>query len=209
MISAGFLASEALILAKGGFEESFERAECLAWSHGGLLPVRSQRGKAGYQGTRTRGIVYGLTDPLHMKVEQTVQRLNLTFCELTSLLTLHHAEPPPSNTRSQNHKPKGRSIQKSSSVTSLPLDRVSEYVSFLLAGEANPAEGLSRPLTPGAYCALLPTLWSLVNNIGQSSGGSVGEEMVKIVVDHAMRVGSTSANKRATVEFVGRLMLVR
>ena len=94
-------------------------------------------------------------------------------------------------------------------MASLPLDRVSEYVSLLLAGEANPGDGLSRPLTPASYCALLPTLWSLVNNISRSSDGSVGEEMVKIVVDHAMRVGSTGASKRATVEFVGRLMLVR
>lgn len=92
---------------------------------------------------------------------------------------------------------------------SLPLDRVSEYVSLLLTGEANPADGLSRPLTLAAYRALLPTLWSLVNNVGRSAGESVGEEIVKIVVDHAMRIGSTGASKQATVEFVGRLMLVR
>jgi pre-rRNA-processing protein IPI1 len=123
---------------------------------------------------------------------------------LTSLLTLHHTEPLPSKA-----KPKEKSIQKSTSVTSLPLDRVSEYVSLLLTGEAVSGDGLLRPLTLNAYCALLPTLWSLVNNIGRSSDGSVGEETVKIVVDHAMRVGSTGASKRATVEFVGRLMLVR
>jgi hypothetical protein len=92
---------------------------------------------------------------------------------------------------------------------SLPLDRVSEYVSLLLMGEAVPGDGLLWPLTLVAYCALLPTLWSLVNNIGRSSDGSVGEETVKIVVDHAMRVKSTGASKRATVEFVGRLILVR
>jgi pre-rRNA-processing protein IPI1 len=128
---------------------------------------------------------------------------------LTSLLTLHHAEPLPSNARSQKHKPKERSIQKPTSVVSLPLNRVSEYVYTLLAGGANPADGLSRALTLAAYCALLPTLWSLVNNIGQGSGGSVGVEMVKAAVDHAMRIGSTGASKRATVEFVGRLMLVK
>ena len=94
-------------------------------------------------------------------------------------------------------------------MASLPLDRVSEYVSLLLSGEANSADGLSRPLTLAAYCALLPTMWSLVNNIGQGSDGSVGEGMVKTAVDHAMRIGSTGASKRATVEFVGRLMLVR
>ena len=33
--------------------------------------------------------------------------------------------------------------------------------------------------------------------------------MVKIVVDHAMRIRSNGASKGATVEFVGRLMLVR
>lgn len=138
-----------------------------------------------------------------------VQGLNLIFCELTSLLTLHHAEPPSFNSCSRNYNSKGKAAQKSNSVTSLPLDRVSEYVSRLLAGEVNAADGLARPLTLAAYSALLPTLWSLVNNVGGSSGGSMGEEMVRIVVDHAMRIGSTGASKRATVEFVGRLMLVR
>ena len=93
-------------------------------------------------------------------------------------------------------------------MASLPLHRVSEYVSHLLAGEANASDGLSRSLTLATYSALLPTLWSLVNNVGGSSGGA-GEEMVKVVVDHAMRIGSTGASKRATVEFVGRLILVR
>ena len=94
-------------------------------------------------------------------------------------------------------------------MASLPLDRVSEYVSRLLAGEANAADGLSRSLTLAAYSALSPTLWSLVNNVGGSSCGGVGEETVRVVVDHAMRIGSTGASKRATVEFVGGLMLVR
>lgn len=88
-------------------------------------------------------------------------------------------------------------------MTSLPLGRVNEYVFHLLAGEVNPADVLSRSLTLAAYSALLPTLWSLV-----SSGGGVGEDTIEVVVDHAMRIGSTGASKRATVEFVGRLMLV-
>lgn len=86
---------------------------------------------------------------------------------------------------------------------------MSEYVSRLLVDGASAADGLSRPLTLGAYSALLPTLWSLVNNVGGSSDGGVGEEVAKVVVGHAMRIGSTGASKRATVEFVGRLMLVR
>lgn len=94
-------------------------------------------------------------------------------------------------------------------MASLPLDRVSEYVSRLLAGEANEAGGLPRPLTLAAYSALLPTLWSLVNNVSESSNGSVGKETVGVIVDHAMRVGSTSMTKQATVEFVGKLMLVQ
>ena len=86
---------------------------------------------------------------------------------------------------------------------------MSDYVSHLLAGEANASDGLSRPLAVATYSALSPTLWSLVNNIGGSSGGGVGEEAVKVIVDNATRIGSTGASKRATVEFVGRLMLVR
>ena len=124
-------------------------------------------------------------------------------------MTLRNAEPPSSNPRSRNNKSKEKASQKSNPMAALPLDRVSEYVSGLLAGEANAADGLSRPLTLAAYSALSPTLWSLVNNVGGSSGGGVGEETVKVLADHAMRIGSTGASKRATVEFVGRLVLVR
>ena len=138
-----------------------------------------------------------------------VQGLNLTFCELTSLLTLHHTEPSPPNPRSKNHKSKGKNLHKSNSVALLSLDRVSEYVSRLLGGEADTTDGLSRQLTLAAYSALLPTLWSLVSNVGGNSGGGVGEDTVRVVLDHAMRIGSSSVSKRATVEFVGRLMLVR
>lgn len=165
------------------------------------FPFTTNGGKRDIK-VRMVGVVCGLTDP-PVKIEQTVQRLNLTFCELTSLLTLHQAETLPPN---HPRKSKEKAIQ---SVISLPLDRVSGYVSLLLEGEANPTDGFSRPLSVAAYSALLPTLWSLVNNVGWSSGGSVGEEMVKTVVDHAMRIRATGASKRATVEFVGKLMLVR
>jgi pre-rRNA-processing protein IPI1 len=138
-----------------------------------------------------------------------VQGLNLAFCELTSILTLRHAEPSFYDPRPRNHKSKEKTVQKSNSAASLPLGRVSQYVSRLLAGEANAADGLSRPLPLAAYSALLPTLWSLVSNSGGSSGGGVGEEAVRVIADHAMRVGSTGVSKLATVEFVGRLILVR
>ncbi|KAF9785526.1 hypothetical protein BJ322DRAFT_1063691 [Thelephora terrestris] len=144
-----------------------------------------------------------------IKVEQTLQGLNLIFCELTSLLTLRHADSPFPTSGSRNHKSKGKTIQKSTSVASLPFDRVKGYVSRLLAGEAHSTDGLSRPLALDAYSALLPTLWSLVNNVDGNSGGGVGEETIRVVVDHAMRIGSMGASKRATVEFVGRLMLLR
>ena len=42
--------SKVLIRTTGEFQEGFERAERLTWSHGGLLSVYRQRGKAGYQG---------------------------------------------------------------------------------------------------------------------------------------------------------------
>ena len=138
-----------------------------------------------------------------------MQGLNFAFCELTSILTLRHAEPSSSVPRSRNHKSKEKTVQKSNSAALLPLDRVSQYVSRSPAGEANAVDGLSRPLPLAAYSALLPTLWSLVSNSSGSSGGCVGEEAVRVVADHAMRVGSTGVSKRATVEFVGRLILVR
>lgn len=142
-------------------------------------------------------------------IEKTLQGLNLTFCELTSLLTLNHAKRLLSNPRSRSSKSKEKSVQKSTPLVSLPLDRVSGYIYRLLAGGVDVMDGLSRPLTATAYSALLPTLWSLVSKIGGCSGGDVGEETVKVTVDHAMRIGSMNGSKRATVEFVGRLMLLK
>jgi len=44
------LVSRVLTNTTGELQERFKRAVCLAWSHGGLLPVHRQWGQARYQG---------------------------------------------------------------------------------------------------------------------------------------------------------------
>jgi len=82
---------------------------------------------------------------------------------------------------------------------------VSEYVVQLLRGEASAPGSLARPVGAAAYSALLPTIWSLLN-----SEASTAEDgaVLPVVVEHAMKAGSTSAVKRSTIDFLGRLVLL-
>ena len=76
----------------------------------------------------------------------------------------------------------------------------------LLQGQAAQGAALPRPITPHAYVALLPTVWSLAN--AQHSGMD-DQPVLAALVDHAIKASSTSAVKRHTIEFLGRLVLVR
>lgn len=115
-------------------------------------------------------------------------------------------EPTQKSTKSKGRAVnKGKATQKGS-VASLPIDRVSQYVAQLLEGESASFNGLSRPISLPAYTALLPTIWSLLNS---SANLELANEVLVNTVDHAIRISSSSAVKRATVEFIGRLMLVR
>lgn len=138
-------------------------------------------------------------------MEQTIQDLNLIFCELTSLLMLADWEPIlKSNKGKSRALNKGKGAQKGST-DSLPIDRVSQYVAQLLEGESASSNGLSRPISLPAYTALLPTIWSLLNSSGHQE---LANEVLVNTVDHAIRISSSSAVKKATVEFIGRLILV-
>ncbi|PCH33787.1 hypothetical protein WOLCODRAFT_135324 [Wolfiporia cocos MD-104 SS10] len=150
-----------------------------------------------------------------IKIEQAFQDLNLIFCELTSFLVL---ASPSESTSTQARSRRGRTLRSTaaqhrapSSAARFPplqVSRVSAYVVQLLRGETpggNSQASLPRPITPAAYSALLPTIWSLLN-------GSEAEEdssaVLRVVVEHAIKASSTAAVKRATIEFIGRLVLL-
>lgn len=137
-----------------------------------------------------------------LKVEQSIQDLNLIYCELTSLLVLASYARPSNNphARRETSRQTQTHLQASEEVLSIQAERVSEYVIQLLRGEASTSSPLGRPLTSSAYTALLPTIWSLLNR--RSSG------VLRAMLEHATKTSSKSAVKKSTIEFVARLVLV-
>ena len=76
-----------------------------------------------------------------------------------------------SERRNTDRKTRHGAPRLSASAQTLQVARVSEYVVQLLRGEASAPNSLARPITPAAYSALLPTIWSLLN-----SEAAAGEE---------------------------------
>jgi pre-rRNA-processing protein IPI1 len=131
------------------------------------------------------------------QTEQAFQDLNLIFCELTSLLLL---SPSASDKQPQRS-------------SSFGLRRVAPYIVRLLNGTPTSRSGLSRPVSAQAYTALLPSIWALANAAISSSPAEEDDEeedadVLQATLQHALRAPSTSAVKRASAEFVGRLLLL-
>jgi len=91
--------------------------------------------------------------------------------------------------------------------------RVTEYIGRRLIGSVSSSSGIVIPITPIAYVALLPSIWTFISNLMTSDGDGYGDlkgsnDLLHAVLDHAIKVPSKSFCKRATVEFVGKLLLV-
>ena len=154
-----------------------------------------------------------------IKTEHTFQDLNLIYCELSSFLALASqysttAKPPRPTRRADPARPTGgisaSAFASEPAVQARQLQCVSAYVVQLLRGQAQGA-ALPRPITSQAYVALLPTVWSLLNGKQADRGrdeDSTTAAVFSAIVDHAIKVSSTSAVKRHTIEFIGRLVLV-
>ncbi|KAF7310992.1 Ipi1-N domain-containing protein [Mycena chlorophos] len=128
-----------------------------------------------------------------IKTEQTFEALNITYCELSSLAMMISADgstkkPTQSNRRQQT-------------------ERVANYVIQLLKGESTAISQLSRPITPQAYTAILPTLWSLVNTSVPESR-DLARGVLLAVVEHGRKASSKSAVKQLSIEFIARLLLL-
>lgn len=78
---------------------------------------------------------------------------------------------------------------------------------------------MGRSLSAGAYVALLPTIWSMINQAASSgSDGAmdmdvddeddISTRVLGATFDHAIRCGTMSAGKRLATEFAARLYLV-
>ncbi|OBZ80001.1 Testis-expressed sequence 10 protein [Grifola frondosa] len=140
-----------------------------------------------------------------IKVEQAFQDLNLIFCELSSFLVLSSPSAHTSHPHDPKHRPSRVRRGPTTAQYASPapqIERVSEYVVQLLRGEASPGS-LPRPITPAAYTALLPTIWSLIN-----SPTAEASDVLRVVVEQATRASSQSTVKRHTVDFLGRLILL-
>lgn len=137
-----------------------------------------------------------------VKIEQSLQDLNLVFCELTSTLILRSDDSTNLVRRAAtNSKQPPRQLNSFT-------QRVSEYSVQLLRGEAPEradAQTLGpRSITPTTYVSLLPTVWALIN----TPGAEFAENVVQACVEHAVKAASMSAVKRHTVDFIGRLLLL-
>ncbi|KAJ6610092.1 hypothetical protein B0H10DRAFT_2166190 [Mycena sp. CBHHK59/15] len=145
---------------------------------------------------------FKLSGTRDIKVEQAFQALNLIFCELTSLLILT-SEPAP-NRRGKERAAQGQEGSKDG--LQVQTERVSDYVVQLLRGESTSTSQLGRVLTPVAYTALLPTIWSLIN--AHSSLYHLSSDVLQATIEHASKVSSKSVLKQVTIEFVARIILL-
>lgn len=85
--------------------------------------------------------------------------------------------------------------------------RVSDYVIRRLRGQSDSPSQIGHVLGASAYVSLLPTIWALINKL--LPGDTTTNEVLCIVIDHAIKLSSKSPCKRVTIEFVARLILVR
>ena len=126
----------------------------------------------------------------HLQMEE----LNLIFCELMSLALNASGRLP--------QKRKSRMLSSASWT-----ERVTEYIIRRLRTEEGSVGQLSTSISSAAYNALLPTIWAFIASPNLSPHQS--EDLIHATLDHALKVTSKSACKRPTLEFIGRLMLVR
>ncbi|TBU34542.1 hypothetical protein BD311DRAFT_746356 [Dichomitus squalens] len=150
-----------------------------------------------------------------IKIEQAFQDLNLIYCELSSFLVLASQRDTPPQGSSRKNFRFGRNGRVAPSVPTSTtqarqIERVSVYITQLLRGQASTSSSqitLPRPITPQAYIALLPTIWSLVNS-RHSDIAEPTDSVFSVVAEHAIKASSTSAVKRHTIDFIGRLLLL-
>jgi len=121
----------------------------------------------------------------------------------------------PKSSSSRSTQTRRPSKRRSSSFLPVQTTRVTEYIGRRLSGSISSSSGIIVPIAPIAYVALLPSIWTFISNMVTPNGnngdhGNLKEsnDLLHAVLDHAIKVPSKSLCKRATVEFVGKLLLV-
>ncbi|KZT30468.1 hypothetical protein NEOLEDRAFT_1053675 [Neolentinus lepideus HHB14362 ss-1] len=149
-----------------------------------------------------------LSKPI-IKAQQSFQKLNLVFCEMTAML-LHITQNKQSPSESTRRNGKQIVSQSSLAGSQLQITQVCEYVVQLLQGEPLSANSLGRPVATEVYTSLLQTIWSLLNSstVDDVAGppGSLSRVVLQATLDHALK--PTVTTRRITIEFIGRLLLL-
>jgi pre-rRNA-processing protein IPI1 len=145
---------------------------------------------------------------LFLQTEQAFQELCLIFCELTSLLMLanqFNASPNATSGPRRRTASHPRQNVVEGVVPDSQVDAVREYIFRLFRTGSSSSSAIGRPLSSSVYTLLLPTIWCLMN---AEQDGEATNEALQVVVEHAIRTSSTSQVKKASIEFVGRIVLV-
>ncbi|KAF9481355.1 hypothetical protein BDN70DRAFT_876306 [Pholiota conissans] len=136
------------------------------------------------------------------RLERSFDEFNLIFCELTSFAVNASGE-------NASSRPKQKRSRAATAVAqaSYQTERVTQYITRRLRGGPASSAQVGVPISPTAYSALLPTIWSLIHN-ASSTRAAEAEEVLYATLDHAIKVSSKSSCKRLTIEFVARLVLL-
>ncbi|KAL5533670.1 hypothetical protein ACEPAG_130 [Sanghuangporus baumii] len=150
-----------------------------------------------------------------IKNEAIFGQMNLIYCELFSLRSLDYGTRlqedvyGPAIKRRKVGYPMSTVATMAGSGATKQSDRVREYVIRCLSGTNSSPSATNYPLgqslSAQTYLELLPTLWWLLDRQDDNDIS----EVLKAVVDHAMKAGSTSGLKPVVTEFVSRLVLLQ
>ncbi|GAA5837562.1 hypothetical protein JCM11251_002014 [Rhodosporidiobolus azoricus] len=139
--------------------------------------------------------------------EERFLRLNLVFAELSSLLVLSDGEEEGKG-KEKEKKGKGkREREKKERVEEVVVERVQEWVVAALKGElTTPSHPLGLPLSPSAFSALEPTLWSLLNQTDSEKAKEVWEAVLGAFVRGG---GGQGGSRREGWVFAARVILLQ
>ncbi|KLO13784.1 hypothetical protein SCHPADRAFT_827523 [Schizopora paradoxa] len=164
---------------------------------------------------------------MDLKIDHAMQTMSLIYSELFSLLFATRSSKPGSQDSTHGKKRKydmadQKAFKRQKSDTGVSLShasfqalekqsiRVRKYVIGRLRGQVQSAtRPMGQPFTTPTYEGLQPTIWWLLNE-GRfdEEGGDDGVEIFNVIVEHATRIGSTTSLKKASTEFVMRLVLL-
>ncbi|KZV99060.1 hypothetical protein EXIGLDRAFT_746377 [Exidia glandulosa HHB12029] len=142
------------------------------------------------------------------QMAHAVQRLNLTYCELTGLYALVQSTMTTNATSSNRGRrgAKSKTPRKQTSTTSAQMERIANFIIDLLdMGK------VSQPIQADAYRSLLPSIWSLLNADSDPSGSgeALQQRVLAATVQHAIQTQSTGAVKPLATVFVAQLLLLQ